>query len=245
MRYLIAATILSGGCDLVIGLGGAPTPCDAVSFATAQPVDVAPAEDFSISWDGSLVVYANNGLPVEQILPDGPPSPIELVYRFVGLSLAPEADALFFTALIEPLTLVGAVRDHAGAWQLTRAVPRGTYAGTPSADAEAYGPRRVLVRLRDSAPDVQEYEDDAGTWVAVGNIHAVDGRDAPNLTPNGLTMVYATDAGVFSAKRDSTSAWFGEPAMILPGAHTSPQLLGRCKQLYVIDNNQMVRRYDQ
>lgn len=247
-RFVLVVAALSGGCDTVFGLDAEERPCDGSSFAAATPVDITAANMFSVSWDRSLVVFVTDGIAYERALPDGPPTPIDLgIYVDMALALTPEADALFFTAAIEPPVLMGALRSTAGAWSPAPVVPRGTFAGTPSADA--FGPRRLLVRLRFGLPDVQEYEDDAGKWMPVGAPHAVDGGFAPNLTPNGLTMVYVNPAGelpgVYSASRPSTAEWFGPPVAILPGGHQQPQLLDKCKQLFVVDDDQVLRRYDQ
>jgi len=148
--------------------------------------------------------------------------------------------------MIEPPTLMAAALQDS-TWQTGQRAPRGTFAGTPSADV--FGPRRVIVRLRDTQPAVQEFEDQSGIWVAVGDPHDLPGVAAPNLTPNGLTMVYAVvgdNPGIYQATRASTSAWFGDPQLVLAGDHLAPQLLGRCSNLYVIDNTttRTLTRYD-
>jgi hypothetical protein len=235
-------------CDGVYGLAGDPGPCSATSFAAATPVDLVAAEDFSITRDRSRAVITANGLTAEVALPSGTITPIDLgVYSDLSFAITPEGDALFYTASIEPPLLQGAVRSGAQ-WTLGTRVPPGTYAGTPSADE--FGPRRVLVRLRDARELVEEYEDDAGVWLPVGDPHLVAGAYAPNLTPTGLTMVYAADdpataaPAVMLATRASVADWFGEAIAILPGAHRSPQLLDVCRELYVVDDNQTLRRYD-
>ncbi|HEY5926720.1 MAG TPA: hypothetical protein VIV11_33770, partial [Kofleriaceae bacterium] len=158
---------------------------------------------------------------------------------------APEGHAVFFTAPIEPPELVGALRGET-AWQLEATVPIGTYAGTPSADV--FGPRRVLVRMRPGDTSVQEYEDQNGRWVAIGEPLAVgddpltpDDVHAPNLTPNGLTMVYPGfdrdgDPGIFAQSRASVDEPFGEPVVLRMGPLRRPQLCGQCQQLYAIDS---------
>src|SRR6185503_16266524 len=153
-------------------------------------------------------------------------------------ALAPEGNAVFFTAQIEPQTLKGAVRGG-DTWQLGAEVPRGTYAGTPSADV--FGPRRVLVRERVTSEDIQEFEDVDGHWQPIGVALPLVGLGAPNLTPNGLTMVYvgfddALEHVVFARSRESVDAPFGEPVALRKGVMRAPQLCGKCKQLYVIDS---------
>ena len=69
--------------------------------------------------------------------------------------------------------------------------PAGALAGTPSADA--FGPRRVLIKVRLTDQTVQEYQDTNGVWTAVGAPFEASGIAPPNLTPNGLTMVYASE----------------------------------------------------
>jgi hypothetical protein len=129
----------------------------------------------------------------------------------------------------------------ADAWQLDAAVPPGMFAGTPSADA--FGPRRVFVRTQPNSEDVQEFVDDHGRWTPIGAPLRVPGAVSPNLTPNGLTIVFAaTDAGgVFAASRDDVDSPFGEPVLLRTGDYRVPQLCGRCQQLYAIDNGILVR----
>lgn len=245
---VLGVVLLVGGCDAVFGLSGDPGPCGSTSFATAKGVDITPAEAFSISRDRTLVVLENEGLAYQLVLPGGQPEAIDLgVYPAVSFSIAPEGGSLFYTAMIEPPLLLGAVRSGA-TWSLDATVPSGTYVGTPSADE--FGPRRVIARLRDARSDLQEYEDDGGVWIAHGDTHPTDAQFAPNLAPNGLTMVYAALdpatglPAVFVATRSSMADWFGAPTSILPGAHSAPQLLDMCRELYVIDDDQTLRRYD-
>ena len=246
MRRL-APLLLLAGCDTVFGLDEAPTPCTPASFANASTVDVAQVDDASVSLDRTFAVVVLSGLPYVQPLPAGSArTPMTFdSYTASSLALAPEGNALLFTAVIEPPTLMGAVRVGSG-WQPDPIVPVGTYAGTPSEDG--YGVRRVLVRVEDGGP-VQEYEQQAEQWVAVGDPQALDGDEAPSLTANGLTMVYGGSAGIMQATRATTSQPFATPLAILPGAHTHPQLLDHCQQLYVIDppadgGSNVLRRYD-
>jgi hypothetical protein len=211
------------------------------------------AEEFSISWDLSRAVVTVAGVAKEVSPLSGTPTPIDIgPYTPTSLGLSPEGDSLLFTANIEPYTLYAAVRGNPD-WRLDPNVPLGTYAGTPSADA--FGPRRVLVRMRWAGP-LQEYEDDNGLWKPVGDGHDFDGLESANLTPNGLSMVYAAmqsdgTQAVMLATRKATSQWFGTPAVILTGEHSSPQLLDQCRSLYVIDPSDpnviaepMLERYD-
>src|SRR5690349_6620143 len=142
MRWLLVVGLC--GCDAVFGLSGDPRPCDTSSFDQVTPSDIAPAEQFSISWDRSLAVVQSGGLMFEMNLPSTDMKPIDLgIYVDVQLSLNPEGDALLYTAEIEPPVLQGALRIGDAQWSTGAQVPLGTFAGTPSADA--FGPRHVLV----------------------------------------------------------------------------------------------------
>ena len=247
---VVTIAVASGGCDVVFGVDSDRDPCDVSSFATATPRDIAPAASFSISWDRSLAVIQTDIQTVEMTLDDGVQTPIDLgAYNMLGLAMAPEGTSMFFTEAVEPPALTGALRAGAGAWVTTTArLPAGTYAGTPTADE--LGPRRVLVQLRDSIDQIQEYEDDSGFWMPHGEVHEVAGQFAPNLTPNGLSMVYTGfdpmtgELAIFIATRASIDEWFGDAVVILPGPHSSPQLLDTCKALYVVDDFQTLREYD-
>lgn len=251
-RVLIALAVgAAGGCDLVFGVDGSAAPCGDGSFATAASSSVVTAEAFSVSWAGDRIVYESGGELDEQPLPRGAPSAIRAsMYVPLAIALAPEGDAMFYTAEGEPPVIQAIVRSGAS-WQLDPVVPDGVTAGVPS--AAEFGPRRVLVRVRSGLPDVQEYEADGDRWRPVGDVHAVGdvvgAARAPNLTPSGLDMLYAVPDGdapaVFIAHRASTDAWFGPPVAILPGIHESPQLIGRCRTLYALDvaSVRTVRRY--
>ena len=230
--------LLCGGCDLVLGLDKDPTPCTPESFADATPVAITEADQFTVDWDQTFAVVSAAGLMWEVALPDGAPVAIDLgVYVDFGLSLSPEGTALFYTAAIEPPLLRGALRTGEATWSLDATAPRGTFAGTPSADA--FGPRHVLVRMRPTDIEVTEYENVDGVWTPLG-AHEVPGMLAPNLSPNGLVMVYAAD-GIYAATRASRDEWFGEPMLILEGTYMQPQLLGKCKNLYVTDGTTLHR----
>ena len=237
-----------GGCNLVLGVERDTRPCGDESFSNAAPSDVTAAELFSVSWDGDRMVYASGGVLYEQALPAGEPAAIDAtLYPALALALAPEGDAMFITAQVEPPLLQAAVRSGPARWAPDAIVPAGALAGSPS--AAEFGPRRVLVRLRFGAPEVQEYEADDNRWAPVGDIHAIGGTFAPNLTPSGLDMVYGDSSGdspaVFVAHRASTAAWFGAPVAIMAGAHAFPQLLDRCRALYTLDTtDHVVRRYE-
>jgi hypothetical protein len=250
---LVVTTVLAGGgCDFVFGLEGDPGPCDATSFAAAMPNAITAGEAFSISRDQATIVLQRDGLTYQASPIDADATAIDLgVYSDAAFSMAPEGTSLFYTAMIEPPLLRGALRGS-DAWQLDAPVPGGTFAGTPSADE--FGPRRVLVKLHQATDDVQEYEDDNGVWTPVGDVRQVPTTFAPNLTPTGLTMVYwqyapgggdvPDSSGVYLASRGSTSEWFGDATLILPGDHRAPQLLGACTALYTIDSTSEVERYD-
>lgn len=248
---LVIALGGAGGCDLVFGVDADTAPCSDASFADATPSKVVDADTFSLSWARDRIVYGSAGSVFEMALPGGDPLPVETMpYTPNALALAPEGDAMFLTAEIEPPLLQAAVRTGGASWLLDAVVPPGAIAGTPS--AAEFGPRRVVVRLHLNSPKVQEYEADGNRWRPVGDVHAIAGLHVPNLTPSGLDLVYDDaygDApGVFLAHRASTDAWFGAPVAILPGLHLHPQLLGRCHTLYTADvmpgTNPVVERYD-
>jgi hypothetical protein len=251
---IVLATATLAGCDGVFGLsGGELKVCDDSSFATSKPHRVSPGYAFSVTWDRDRIFYMT-GPTYEMSLPDGTPHAIDIgPYQPDVMAVSPEGDAMLFTVFLEPPELHVSLRASSTTWTADALVPFGTYAGTPT--AAEFGPRRVLVRLRAGAPDVQEYEADGNSWRPVGDVHPIDGSVAPNLTPAGLDMVFAatigSDSGVFIAHRASTAEWFGPPALILAGAHDSPQLLDRCRELYVVeasadpnDGGRVVVRYD-
>lgn len=250
---VVVLALACGGCDLAFGLDEGPEACELSSFESAASVDLINANDFSVDWDQRFAVVIRNGAAFELELPNGLPLPIDLLGLYVndGMAMTPEGNAMLYTSLIEPPILNGALRASAGSWTAAPAVPRGTFAGTPSADV--LGPRRILVKMRQLDVTVQEYEDDSGRWVTVGEPHDLVATLAPNLTPNGLTMVYSgfDEAGapaVLGATRATTSEWFGPPTVLLAGDHHSAQLLGQCKQLYTIhysdEMGAQLRRYD-
>jgi hypothetical protein len=227
---------LLAGCDLAFGVGGDPDPCTLSAFDDAPVEELVAANDFSVDWDQTFAIVARETGAFEVSFAGGE-KPIDLgVYVNAGFSLAPEGNALFFTAMIEPPLLQGAVR-LGEVWTTAPALPPGRFAGTPSADV--FGPRRVLVTVDGN---VLEFEDDAGRWVGVGTAHPLDIARAPNLAPNGLTAVYEGADGIYAMTRPTTNDWFGEPVKILAGADRSPQLLGQCKRLYTTHDN-MLRRY--
>jgi len=244
---LLLAVLLCGGCDLVVGMSEDTHPCGTDTFH-GQPTPLIEATAFSIDWDEhDALIGIDSGLTAEYSLVTHEQTVVDLGgYVGTALSLSPEGDGLFFTATVEPPILMAAALQKS-TWRTGQRVPRGTFAGTPSADV--FGPRRVIVRLRDAEPAVQEFEDQSGIWVAIGDPHDVPGLAAPNLTPNGLTMVYAggvDNPGIFQASRTSTAEWFGDPQLVLAGDHLAPQLLGRCSNLYVIDNGSIrtLTRYE-
>ena len=246
---VLGVALLGGGCDAVFGLSGDPGPCASTSFAHATGTEITVADDFSISRDRSLVVLARDGLTYQLALPGGDPMLVDLgVYPAQSLAMAPEGNALFFTAPLEPPLLLGALRAGEG-WTLDATVPRGTFVGTPS--ASEFGPRRLMARLRPGAPEIQELEAVAGVRTQHGEPLELGGNYAPNLTPDGLSMVYVAndpDTGVpgavFLASRASLADGFTNSVLILPGAHHAPHMLDVCRELYVVDDDQVLRRYD-
>lgn len=241
-----------GGCHIVFGVDADARPCGDEPFSSA-PIELDlpggfEVETFSVSWDRDRIVWETAGSLYEQALPGGEAVVIDpTVYNALAVALAPEGDAMFVTAQIEPPVLMAAVRSAAAGWVRDAIVPPGTMAGSPS--AAEFGPRRVLVRQRFGRPEVQEYEAVDNRWQPVGDVHPIGGKYGPNLTPSGLDMLYAADAGdgpaVFIAHRASTAEWFGAPVAILPGAYEFPVLLNRCRSLYALDTSAMhvVRQY--
>jgi hypothetical protein len=247
-RALAAAVIaLLGGCDLVFDVQRESTPCELGSFAEVPPLDLTRAEEFSIDWDMTFAVTTLEGMSYEVDLETRTSMPIDLgLYSPISLALAPEGRSMFYTASAEPNLLKGALRSAATEWVLEATTPRGTFAGTPSADV--FGPRRVLVKERDVAAEIQEYEDISGHWVPIGSPHPLSTDHAPNLTPNGLTMVYVEPDPlgvpmVRAAQRASISEWFGPPTTLREGQYRSPQLLGECKRLYLVEDTTL-RQFD-
>ena len=233
-----ALLLVLAGCDLAFGVHGDPPPCSLGSFTDAVYQDLEVAEDYSVDWEQTFAVIYRDG-KTYHVPFGGEPAEIDLsIYVPSGFALAPEGNAMFFTAMVEPPLLQGALRTGDVTWQAASVLPRGFFAGTPSADV--FGPRRVLVTADGG---VREYEDDAGRWIAVGEPHAVDSERAPNLTPDGLAAVYAGSDGIYAMTRPSTSVWFDAPVQILAGADRSPQLLGRCERLYTTHEG-MLRRWD-
>lgn len=236
----LALVPLFGGCDLVFDIGTEAEPCELASFTDATAVDIVRADDFSANWAMTFAVVTSDGASYEIDLATSILTPIDLgPYQYRGLSLAPEGNSMFYTAGSEPMILKGALRGGTTQWLLDATTPRGTFAGTPSADV--FGPRRVLIRERENTEAIQEYEDVAGRWMPVGEPRTVASRLAPNLTPNGLTMVFVgtDDEGmpaVQAAQRPSIAEWFGPVTTLrsAPGI-TSAQLLGECKRLYTVE----------
>jgi hypothetical protein len=230
------------GCDFVFGVTGQPAACELASFADARETPIVEAEAFSVDWDQTFAVIQQRGLMYDASLPSGALTSIDVdVYMNVTLALAPEGNALLYTISVEPFELKGALRAN-DTWQLDAAVPPGAFAGTPSADS--FGPRRVLVRMRSFDENVQEFVEDAGHWMPIGEPLSVGTQMSPNLTPNGLTMVFASEEGIFAASREDVDSAFADPIMLRAGPYRSPQLCGRCQQLYAITDSMMIR-FDQ
>jgi hypothetical protein len=241
-RSELVLLLALSGCDLVVGITDDPRPCD-VGVFTGAGTPLVEADAFSIDWDAQFAVMAHGGQSFQYSFGDGSKTPIDLgPYPPASFAMSPEGTGLLFTVGTEPPMLVAAARKDDQPWTMGGRTPAGTYAGTPSADA--FGPRHALVRIHPTDVAVQEFIDDSGIWTPVGDPHDLPGIGAPNLTPSGLTMVYATGDGVYEATRSSRDGWFGEPVLVLPGVHRAPQLLGACSNLYVIDPSTMVTRYE-
>jgi hypothetical protein len=244
---LVAPLCGVAACDSVVGIETDAKPCTLGAFTEEMPLQITAAEDFSIDWDMTFAVVAVNGRPQELDLATMTASDIDLgPYNDLGLALAPEGNALFYTAAIEPMVLEGALRGGATQWQQGATVPHGTFAGTPSADV--FGPRRMVLKVRPTDTTVIELEDQSGVWTQIGDPHPLASVRAPNLTPNGLTMVWpgTGDDGmpaVFAAQRKTTANWFGTPTVLRSGMYYNAQLLDSCKRLYTTDGN-MLEEYD-
>ena len=240
MRSSLALLVLAG-CDVVAGVDAEARPCGDDMF-DGEPVTITAANAFSLSWDRDVLVYVLDTFVYEQRLPDGDPQLIDLgIYPVEQVALAPEADAVFYSSALEPPELAAALRVAPAQWTFDGAAPAGTYAGTPS--SPEFGPRRVLVRPV-LAGSIQEFVQDGNAWVPVGDPLAIAGDHAPNLTASGLDLVFADTTGVYIAHRSNVDVAFGAPQLILGGEHARPQLLDRCRQLYVIDPDQVINRYD-
>jgi hypothetical protein len=233
-----SAVVALAGCDRVFGLTGYEVPCDLHAF-TGSAIPVVAASDVARD-DADLILGIADGAPFE-LAAGGTPQPIDLgVYVPVGLGLAPEGALLLFSGAIEPPLLQSARRVGSGVWVVGGDVPAGVYAGAPT--ATELGPRRTLVRIDAATADVQEYiQTDLGTWQPIGAVLEVDSLFAPNLLPNGLTMVYAgTDsaggaAGVYAAQRAALDGRFGAPRLLYAGAFDSAVLSAQCDALTVGD----------
>lgn len=244
--------LLLGGCDVAFGVDAEPDPCDLGTFNTARTTDIAPAFRFSVDWDQRFAVVAHDDSTFAELsLPDAHETPIDLgLFTSVSLSLAPEGNALLYTANTEPMQLEGALRGGRGEWKLGARAPAVTLVGTPSADV--FGPRRMLARMHEYDEKLLELEDQNGTWVPIGDAHDFASDSVPNLTPNGLTAVFTRSVpletgvvyDVYGMTRPSTNDWFGVPAKILEASQDQvPQLLGHCDRLYTVHDGTL-RRYD-
>ena len=252
MRALLSLAALCS-CDAVYGLDiSRPAPCPTPSFDGMKTTDIATAEAFSLSWDRDRIVFVHDGALYDQTLPSGTPQRIDVGdFIPVTVALAPEGDAMFYSIALEPPELHAQVKLSTG-WTVDDVVPVGTYAGTPSADE--FGPRRVVVRLTTESNMVQEYVAADNAWFTADVPHPLEGVFAANLSPDALELTYLGVDGdgapaVMLAHRATTDVWFDPPTPILHGTHYAPQLLDRCRQLYVVDSTpgetstNSVRRY--
>jgi hypothetical protein len=242
-----------GGCDVVWGLSGEPSACELGAF-DGEPV--ATATDgfrFTVSGDGERAILIEDEASVfEAELAIGDRQPVELPpYTPIAIALSPEGDLLFHSSAIEPTLLELAERTN-GVWMKSdRVPPKGVFAGVPS--SLAFGARRVIVRLRDTGTDVQEYVDDGAAWNPVGDPQPLPGSLAGNLTENGLTMTFLDvdpangEPAIFAANRASVDDWFGAPVQLRAGTHETNggQLIGKttCDTLFVSEQGAL-RRFD-
>lgn len=254
LRELVVVVVGANlaACDVVWGLSGEPSACELRSFDGAAELEmISGGDQYTVDGNAKLAVISISGQLFERTLGGGEPVPLALgPYPPMSIALAPEADLLFHSAGIEPPLLQVAIRNAEGIFvPADRPGPKGVIAGVPS--SEAFGPRRVMVRTK-LFGDLQEYEDDGEAWVSVGPRIPGLGSTAPNLTENGLTMVFvdldpATESSaVFAASRDSTSEPFGESTLLRPvSLNASAQLSGKktCNTLFTSETDAL-RRYD-
>jgi hypothetical protein len=252
MRAVFATGLLvCGGCDVAFDVTGYEAKCDLHPFSNnSSPRPIATALDFSMSEDASLLVGSTDAGFFE-MTNDGAPAAVDLgIYPSVAFALSPEGDQLFLSSVAdEPPRIQSEERLRDEHWAVVGHVPAGVYAGTPS--AHRFGPRRVLVRIEQVVPGVQEYiESDIDTWVPTGPVLAIDTVFAPNLSPNALTMVYAgpdatndNNESVFARQRDALDEEFGAPVLVLEGVHRAPQLSARCDALYSVDDGEHLVGY--
>ena len=257
-RQLSLLVVLNlAACDVVWGLSGEPSACELRSFdGIAEREMITDGERFTVDAAGKRSILDFSGTQFERTLDVEIDDRVQIqigdliATRF--LSLAPEGDVLFHSRSAEPMHVEIATRTAEGSWvAVDRTPPKGAIAGVPS--ALEFGPRRVIVRTRQVGSGILEYEDDGSSWVPIGEETPFPGGLPPNLTPNGLTMVYVdTDPqsgqpAVFAASRDSLSDAFGEAKLlrVTAGAATA-QLVGNksCDTLYVSETGAL-RRYDQ
>lgn len=253
MRVQALSLLALTGCDVVWGLSGEPAACELRSFEAAEELDMVTSGDqFTVDGSGDRAVVTLGGELYEQSLANGELTKLNVtLYSPLAIAVAPEGNLLFHSGALEPPLLQVATRGDDGVWVAAdRAGPKGVIAGVPS--AEDFGPRRVLVRTKINA-DLQEYEDDGVTWQPVGPRLPGFGSTAPNLTENGLTMVFVdveTASGgyaVFAASRASLSDQFGDPRLLrIVGQNASAQLSGKktCDTLFTSEPDAL-RRYEQ
>lgn len=240
-------------CDVVWGLSGEPSACELRSFDGIDDREmITDGDQFTVSSSGKRAIVDATGKQFERELD------VEVTVEItVGLpttkfiSLGPEGDLLFHSQPAEPMHIEQATRTSDGIWiEAARNPPKGAIAGVPS--ASEFGPRHVIVRTRGVGSGILEYEEDGDAWLPVGDEQPFPGALPPNLTPNGLTMVFVDadpatgEPAVFAANRASVSESFGEPRLLrVTAGGKSGQLLGNsCDTLFVSESGAL-RRYDQ
>ncbi|MFN0251049.1 MAG: hypothetical protein ACKV2T_29510 [Kofleriaceae bacterium] len=163
--------------------------------------------------------------------------------------LAPSGDLLFARS-VAIVSRIRAFRRGGNSWAIEPASTAGlpmelatnvNFASPPSASPDR---RLMLHRGADGATVFTEYRDNAGTWTMVRDYQpndlGVGTFEHPNMTPDGLHLVYigATAVGgankIWHATRASTATPFDAPVIIdVDSADLSyPHLAADCSRLY-------------
>ena len=245
---LLLAALLCGGCDLAVGMSEDTHPCGTQTFH-GQPTTVVEAAAFSIDWDAARRADRPRRRPDERVQPrhetTGGDRPRRL-RRHRALAVprrrwpvlhrddrAADADgrraAEVYLADRSART-ARHVRGHAECRCVRPASRARPFARHPARRAGIRGSVRHLGRGRRSArcPRLCRAEPHA---------------ERPD---DGLRGDLGDTPGIFQATRATTSQAFSAPQLVLAGTHLFPQLLGRCSNLYVVDDDgtRTLMRYD-
>ena len=241
---LLIALALVSGCDVVVGLSGDQRPCGNARFGRQGHADRARPMTSRSTGTQTFAVLASDGAAVEYRFSDKSQTrdrSRRLQHHRARARARGQRPVLH--GLDRAADLDGGRARRKSAWRTGQRVPQGTYAGTPSADT--FGPRRSLVRAR---PRLRDGPGVRGSGRRVGRgrrsaRRAGLRRAEPHAErpDDGLPRRRRDSPGIFLATRASTDAWFGTPVLVLEGEHRFPQLLGRCSDLYVIDDGTLTR----